>query len=498
MHPVDPTSDLRLLLVSRHPLLVVRVDDEERFLGVIRRAAADAGMMLWTWSMTRGLARDGMPVQPATADLAQALSFAGELRDPSVFAFLDVRAALGDAGVVRRLKEFALDERPGQTVVLTAPDLTVPPELDGVALPWTLEPPDATEVEALVRRVTDELVARGLGVALDDDGIAELIEAVRGVSLPEAERLILREAITGGGLDADEVADIRDAKAELLADDGVLELVPTDERGLDAVGGMARLKDWLRVRGRGFDRGAREFGLEAPRGVLLTGVPGSGKSLIAKTLARSWGLPLVLLDPGAIYGMYVGESETRLRRALRTVEAMAPVVLWVDEIEKGFSAGHASGDGGTSMRVLGSFLRWLQDRPDGVFLVATCNDVGRLPPEVLRRGRFDETFFVDLPEGSERTTILALHLRARRRDPDTFDLERVSLATDGFSGAELEGVVVAALYRAFAAGAEITTQDLLTEASATTPLSRSREHEIEAMRAWAGGRAVPAGGVAPS
>jgi AAA+ superfamily predicted ATPase len=497
MHLVDPTSDLRLLLVSRHPLIVVRVDDEARFLGVLRRAATDTGMQLWTWSAARGFASDGLPPQPSTADITQALSFADGLTDPSVFVFLDVKAALADAKVVRRLKEFVLEEPVGQTIVLTSPDLTMPAELDGVALPWTLEPPDVQEVATLVRQVTGELVERGLAITLDDAAFAALTEAVRGISLPEAERLILREAMTEGGLDGEDVAEIREAKAELLADDGVLELVPTDVRGLDAVGGMDALKDWLRVRGRGFEPEARAFGLDAPRGVLLTGVPGCGKSLIAKTMARAWSLPLVLLDPGAIYGSFVGESEARMRRALRTVEAMAPVVLWVDEIEKGFAASQRSGDGGTSMRVLGSFLRWLQERPDGVFLVATCNDIGAMPPELLRRGRFDETFFVDLPDARERAEILALQLRERERDAAAFDLGALAARTEGFSGAELEGVVVAALYRAFADGAELTTGRIEAEALATTPLARSRADEIASMRAWADGRAVFAGAAPP-
>lgn len=201
----------------------------------------------------------------------------------------------------------------------------------------------------------------------------------------------------------------------------------------------------------------------------------------------------MLLDPGAIYGSFVGESESRLRRALRTAEAMAPVALWIDEIEKGFSAGERGGDGGTSMRVLGSFLRWLQDRPGGVFLVATCNDIDELPTELLRKGRFDETFFVDLPDDAERRAVLALHMRRRGRDPTSFDLAHLAALTDGFSGAELEGLVVAALYRAFSVDGDITTDALAREASATTPLARSRSQDIERMRAWARGRAVLAG-----
>lgn len=472
---------------------MARVDDESRFLTVLRRAAADAGMAMWTWSAVRGFGRDGMPPQPATSGIAQALSFADELRDPAVFVFLDAGPALSDPSVVRRIKEFALAEPADQTVMLTASDVAVPAELDGIALQWTLHPPDAVEVERFVRRLVGELVERGMAVGLDDVAVESMAEAVRGVSLPEAERLILREAMAEGGLDRNDIADIRDAKAELLADDGVLELIPTDELGLDSVGGMENLKEWLRVRGRGFDPAAREFGLDAPRGVLLTGVPGCGKSLVAKTLARAWNLPLVLLDPGAIYGSFVGESESRLRRALRTAEAMAPVALWIDEIEKGFSAGERGGDGGTSMRVLGSFLRWLQDRPGGVFLVATCNDIDELPTELLRKGRFDETFFVDLPDDAERRAVLALHMRRRGRDPTSFDLAHLAALTDGFSGAELEGLVVAALYRAFSVDGDITTDALAREASATTPLARSRSQDIERMRAWARGRAVLAG-----
>jgi len=284
---------------------------------------------------------------------------------------------------------------------------------------------------------------------------------------------------------------VRTLKAELLEEDGLLELVPV-EGDLDDVGGMERLKEWLALRARAFEPEAAAFGVEAPRGVLLTGVPGCGKSLVAKTLARTWGLPLVLLDPGRIYGPYLGESERRLERALKTVDAMAPIVLWVDEIEKGFAAGRDLGDSGVSHRVLGSFLRWMQDRPAGVFVVATCNDVGSLPPEFVRRGRFDEIFFVDLPREDERVEIARGQLRRRAREPRSFDLAAVAAATEGFSGAEIEGAIVAALYRAYSDGTELSTEAIVREARATTPLSRTRAEEIGALRAWAAGRATPA------
>jgi SpoVK/Ycf46/Vps4 family AAA+-type ATPase len=355
-----------------------------------------------------------------------------------------------------------------------------------------MEPPSKQEVEVLVRRVVADLTARKFAVAIGDPEVDGLVEAVQGLSLPEAERLILRAALADGKLDPDDVAGVRNAKAELLESDGVLELIATDVGTLDQVGGMDNLKKWLAIRGRGFEAKAREYGLEPPRGVLLTGVPGCGKSLVAKTLARTWGMPLVLLDPGSIYGSFVGESEARLRSALDTVEAMAPVVVWLDEIEKGFAAGSGSGDSGVSQRILGTFLRWMQERPPGVFLVATSNDVAKLPPELLRRGRFDEIFFVDLPRSDERRAVFELHLRKRKRDPAAFDLEALVAASDGFSGAEIEGAIVGAMYRSYSAGTELATQDVLTELSQTTPLSRTRAEDIIAMRLWAQGRATPA------
>lgn len=265
-----------------------------------------------------------------------------------------------------------------------------------------------------------------------------------------------------------------------------------DERGLEAVGGLENLKEWLRIRGRAFEPAARDFGLEPPRGVLLTGVPGCGKSLVAKTLARAWNLSLVLLDPVRLYGPYVGESETRLDSSLATVEAMAPSVLWVDEIEKGFAAGTSGGDSGVSQRVLGSFLRWMQDRLAGVFVVATCNDVTLLPPEFLRRGRFDEIFFVDLPRPDERAAILRIQLQRRGRDPSAFDVERLAAASDAFSGAELEGAIVSAMYRVYADGIDLSTEAIAAEVQASVPLSRTRAESISELRAWAEGRAIPA------
>jgi AAA+ superfamily predicted ATPase len=486
---MDNTADLRLLLASRHPLIVAETRDETRLMDNIARAATALGLPVWVWSATRGLARTGHPPQYGTADPAGALAFIADL-GPGVFVFADVHRALEDPVLVRRIKEFAQSPRPGQTLILTGPVRAVPPELDGLALPWTLRPPSWEELQELVTRTSRDLRDRGFPVSLDRVGISSLVDALRGLSVAEAERLIRQATLEDGALGPDEVASVRTAKAALLGAGGTVELVVGVDGTLDSVGGMGRLKEWLRLRARAMEPNAREFGLEPPRGILLTGIPGCGKSLVAKTLARTWGLPLLLLDPGTLYGPYVGESEQRLRDALATVEAMAPAVVWVDEIEKGFSTGR--GDGGVSARILGTFLRWMQERPDGVFLVATCNDVESLPPEILRKGRFDEVFFVDLPGPVERGEIFRVHLASRGRAPARFGLSRLAAAAEGCSGAEIEAAVVGALYRAYARGSQLTTEDLLGELAATVPLSRARPDDIQRLRVWAEGRAVMA------
>ena len=483
-------DDLRTLIASRHAVLVADVDDEARLLDVVRATAADLGATVWTWSATRGLARDGMGSQAGTQDLRGALAFVADVRLPLVAVFLDAAPLWDDDLGLRAVKEFGLAGPAGRTLVLTS-HRPVPEQLRGVALGWRLRPPTREEVEQLTGRVVAQVRAAGLPVSLPDGGVAELAAAVVGLSLPEAERALLRVAADDGRIDGDDVARVRSLRAEILSEESPLELVVADE-DLDRAGGLARLKGWLAERRRGFEPAARDFGLPAPRGVLLVGVPGCGKSLVAKGISRSWEMPLALLDAGRLYGSFVGESESRLRSALDAVEAMAPVVLWIDELEKAFGGDEGGHDGGVSRRILGTFLRWLQERPDGVFVVATANDVERLPAELLRRGRFDEVFFLDLPTAAERAAILAVLLSRRGRGSDGVDLVAVAAATDGYSGAELEGVVVGAMYAAFTSGVPLGTDSLLAEAAATVPLSRTRAESVAGLRRWAEGRAVPA------
>jgi hypothetical protein len=489
---VDSVADLKVLLASRYPLVLADEQDEQRFMDLLRSASAELRLAVWVWSATRGLARDGMAPQYGTAEPATALQFVAGLTDPGVFAFLDPAPLLRDPVTVRRIKELAQGTRGGTSLVFAGANLEAPPELDGLAVPWSMPPPSRDELETLVRDTVRQLTERNLAVGLDDDGIRELAESVRGLSASAAVRLVQQAAFSDGRLDASDLPGVRAAKAQLLDTDGPLELVQSAGT-LDLVGGMARLKEWLAIRARAMLPEAAAAGIDPPRGVLLTGVPGCGKSLVAKTVSGAWGLPLLLLDPARLYGPYVGQSEQRLQSALDSAEAMSPAVLWVDEIEKGFSGGPESGDSGVSTRLLGTFLRWMQDRPPGVFIVATANEVTSLPPEFLRKGRFDEIFFVDLPTAPEREAIFRLHLARRAHDPAGFDLPGLAAATDGFSGAEIEAAVVGASYRAFAAGRPLGAADLSAEIAQTVPLSRSRAEDLRALREWAAGRAVPVG-----
>ena len=330
------------------------------------------------------------------------------------------------------------------------------------------------------------------------DGAADLEILVRSryplilvETLEEARRALRRAMLTDGRLDPTDFDRLLASKREALGRDGLLEYyAPSDTR--EPVAGLTGLKAWLAKRRAAFSDEAREFGLEAPRGILLLGVQGCGKSLIARSIAGSWQIPLARLDPGSLFDKYIGETERNLRRALQSVEAMAPVVLWIDEIEKGFSARAGDEDGGTSRRFLGSFLTWFQERTADVFVVATANDISTLPPELLRKGRFDEIFFVDLPSDAERASILKVHLEKRGRDPADFDLELLAGLSDGFSGSELEQAIVAGLYTAFDAGAALDTDILRQEIDAAIPLSVTMSERVEALREWARGRAVPA------
>lgn len=486
--------DLATLVASRFGLLVTDSQDESRIRALLVDVAQRFGIPLWTWSASRGLAVTGGSAQHGTLDIGAALAFVRDVANPGIFAFFDAGPILDTPAATRLAKELAAlpadMPAPGRTIILTGLGPAVPAGLRPQALFWSPPAPSQQENRTLVEHVLAGLAASGFRVNLPEPVRARLAMELAGLTRVQAQQLLVAQAVDDGALAESDLPALRAAKAALMAADSPLDLIAATTT-LDDVGGLDNLKSWLRERGRGFEPAARRFGLEPPRGVLLTGVPGTGKSLVARGIAGTWGMALVALDTGRIHGSLVGESEQRLRSALQAAEAMAPVVLWIDEVEKAFRSG-TDNDSGVGSRTLGMLLRWLQERPEGIFIVATCNDIEAMPPELTRRGRFDEVFFVDLPAAGQRSAILAGHLARRGWDCSAFDLGAVAAATEGYSGAELEATVVGCLYASYAAGTQPDTAALLAEAAEVVPLSVLRAEDVAALRNWARGRATTA------
>jgi hypothetical protein len=492
----DPLHDLELLIRSKYGALLVATAEEDRAQALVERAAWQLQLPLFVWRRATGLRRAGAPSGVyGSQDPRTALSHIISSQLPALYVFHGLGPELDKPEVSDLLREAAqqLAGRSG-AVVLTGPDVKLTEALRPLVGPIRLPVATREEYEGLLARVVRDLTSRmGISVTLTSSEQDRLLANLKGLTLGEAEKLLTRVIVEDGRLDADDVRRVIEAKRDLVERDGLLEYCPTAQ-SLDEIADLVRLKAWLGKR-RAFmedPQRAAAFGLEFPRGVLLVGVPGCGKSLCAKAVAAAWALPLVKLDPGALYDKYIGETEQNFRKALGSAEKLSPLVLWIDEIEKAFAAGGGDEDGGVSQRVLGSFLSWLQERRGDVFVVATANDVQRLPAELLRKGRFDETFFVDLPDEAARGAILDIHLRRRKQAPAGFDLARLAHESPGYSGAELEQVVVSALYTAFSAGGPLTDELLLAELREMPPIASTAREKIAFLREWANGRTVPA------
>lgn len=495
------SPDLSLLVRAGHPVLAIESTDEDRALAMIAAMAAELPRPLTDWSLTKGLREINTSTlvfgnvlsQPGPP--AAALEHVLRSADHSLHVFRDLGPHSRDAKVHRLLRDFPNVGRERQATLILLESLPLPAELRRLALLHEIGWPSATELEQVVRETYQRIKAASLYEVtsrVTRREMEQLIQALRGLTLSEAERVIASTIHQDHALRGDDIPRIIEAKRKLLGSTGVLESVAADFDSND-IGGLENLKRWLTQRRDGYSQRARDFGLEPPRGVLILGVQGCGKSLCAKVVAADWKMPLLRLDPGQLYQKFIGESERHLRDALRQAEAMAPVVLWIDEIEKAFaSATGDSSDGGLSQRMFGSLLTWMQDHRHPIFIVATANDISRLPPELLRKGRFDEVFFVDLPNRAARERILAIHLERRKRQPEQFDLARLADLTEGYSGAELEQLIVAGLYNAFNAGAELTTAHLNQQREGTRSLAEMMPERLAQLRAWAADRCVPA------
>jgi len=485
-------KDLRLLIQSRYPLLYVESYDEERLEQSLVRICRELRIPFFTWSVHQGLHGEDTFSLDETRQPAKLLEEIRARRGPALYLLRDFHPYLSEPAVVRSLRELA--QEPGHlvTVVLCSPAIELPVELRKVAARYRLQLPSPEELRECVLETFNQLKpGRSLHFGLDQTQLGQLVRSLSGMSLSEARRLVTSCVLDDGVLDAADLPKALAAKMEELEESSVLELLGFD-RDSAPLGGLWRLKEWLHRFRAGFSERARQLGLRAPRGVLLVGVQGCGKSLAAKEIAREWGVPLARLDPSRLFDKYIGESERNLRNALETAEALAPIVLWIDEIEKVFASGGSSeADAGLGRRLFGSFLTWMQEREGAVFVAATANDLSSIPPELLRKGRFDEVFFIDLPDAAARREIFTIHLRLRHQKPESFDLEGLARDAEGFSGAEIEQAVVSALYGLVAEGGpELTDARLRAELQRTVPLVRSCREEIDALRRTARERFV--------
>lgn len=493
---MDPARELDILIRAKYPIVYVVTWEERRVEEAVKGIADKLQRKLHTWSVTQGMKppvmRTSGPNKPSSLPSElEALALVHEAEEFTVFLLKDFHAYMKDSRVVRLLRDLAVRLRGrAQTLFVVAPVLNLPVELekDVTVIEFPLPKTDeiGKQVEDVIKAMKDN---KSVDVALEADMRELIVHSAQGLTRDEIESALARSLVECKKLTVDTIIE---EKKQIVRKTGMLEFYPAD-KSLKDVGGHELLKEWLHNRTKSFTDAAREFGIPAPRGILILGVQGCGKSLIAKAIAATWNLPMLKMDVGRIFGSYVGQSEQNMRRAISIAESLAPCVLWMDEMEKGFAGtgGGSVSDSGTTARVFATFLTWMQEKTKPVFLVATANDVSALPPELLRKGRFDEIFFIDLPELEDRKEIFKIHLKKRNRNPSKFKVNDLAQAAVGYSGAEIEQVVVAALNVAFDAGRELTTADLLSEVEKQVPLSRMMAEEIAELRNWARLRARP-------
>jgi SpoVK/Ycf46/Vps4 family AAA+-type ATPase len=490
---VGDLADLELLIKSRTPIVVIETHEERRVLDMLTRLVLRLNQPLFVWSITEGLKRVDLDLgaQPHNSEPTAVLRHIKSSDLDGIYVLLDFHPFLDEAVNARLLKEIAQAHfKNGHHVVLLSHSIDLPQDLHKHSAQLNLELPDK---EKLTEIVKDEAFAwssqnQQQKVKTDRKTLDMLVRNLGGLTISDARRLARKAIVDDGAITEEDLPEVMKAKYELLNQDGLLAFEYETEQFAD-VGGMAGLKRWLNLRKAVFQDDEAMQGLAPPKGILLLGVQGCGKSLVSKAVAGVFGVPLLRLDFGALYNKFFGESEKNLRQALKTAEVMSPCVLWIDEIEKGISTG--DNDGGTSRRVLGTLLTWMAENRKSVFIVATANDIEALPPELVRKGRFDEIFFVDLPGYETRKEIFSIHLDKRKKTIEAFDLVRLAELTEGFSGAEIEQAIVSAMYVVHEKAERLSTDHIIEELERTRPLSVVMAEKIEALREWASSRTVP-------
>ena len=488
-------KELEGLLAAKMPIVAIESHEEAKVLQMAERFATLNERTLWRWSVTEGLRRaNGTENAFNTTRIEDALRHIEKSVSNSIYVFLDAHKFIDDPVVLRQIKDIASKtEFTHRMLVFLSGTLAVPDEISRMTARFRPSLPDQKRITEILNEEARKWKSdTGDQVKASRESLSVLVQHLGGLTEDDVRRLGRMAIRDDGVVTASDIAEVLKAKHEVLSASDVLQLEPGIP-DIGMLGGLANLKRWLKVRREVFMEPSPDSPLPAPKGVLLLGVQGAGKSLAAKCVAGAWQLPLFRMDFGALYQKYHGETEKNIRDALAVANAMQPCVLWMDEIEKGI-AGDRSGesDGGVSKRVLGTLLTWMNDRSSRVFLVATANDVSQLPPELLRKGRFDEIFFVDLPQAAGREEILKIHLAKNKQDPKAFDLARLVAASDGFSGAEIEQAIVAAMYEAYAEKRKLDSEGVEKEMKRTRPLSVVMAEKVAALRAWASERAVSA------
>ena len=494
MMPRDE-HDLELLIASRFPVIAIETHEETRAIALLRQCARRRQLPLRSWSVTAGLqSPDGRGMVPGSQDPAVALRAIAAEVQPAVFALLDFHPYFEHPLHVRLLKEIASahDQVP-HTVALLGHEVAIPPEIDKLSARFELSLPDNDAILAIFKAEVMAWQQRNGNVELQGERevFDLMLRHLSGLAEVDVRRLVRFAIQDDGLLSRDDLPRLIRQKHTILARSSVLSFEIETARFGD-VAGLAALKAWLDRRRAAFLDESGAEGLDVPKGIMLLGVQGCGKSLAAKAVAGAWSVPLMRLDFGALYNKFLGETERNLREALKAADAMAPCVLWIDELEKGISTSDGTSDGGESRRVLGALLTWMAERKSRVFIVATSNDIESLPPELVRKGRLDEIFFVDLPDAASREVIFRIHLKKRGQDPVAFDLAQLAASAAGFSGAEIEQAVVAAHYEANARKSGVSAELILAEIARTRPLSVVMGERIAYLRAWAQDRTVKA------
>ena len=496
MSETNSIKDLLLIIRSQIPIIVIETDEETKVMDIVRRLSSQARLPAFFWSVTEGLVDVNRFVievsQPKFTDPEELVERLERIHTSGIYVLLDFHPFLNDnPKIMRRLKEIALRYHYlKHTIILVSHHVELPDDLKKHSATFEMPVPDAETLESIIKEEAREYFSTfKRKVSSNPQVLKKLVMNLHGLNFTDARRLARKAIYDDGVISESDIPEVNKAKYELLDVDGLLSFEYETAHFSD-VGDLKNLKSWLEKRRVAFEQDNLSDGVDNPKGVLLVGVQGAGKSLAAKSVAGAWGLPLLRLDFAVLYNKYFGETERNLRKALKMAETVCPCVLWIDEIEKSIAAGDY--DSGTSRRVLGTFLTWMAERKKPVFIVATSNDIASLPPELLRKGRMDEIFFVDLPDRNARGDIFSIHLRKRECKPEDFEIEALVEATDGFSGAEIEQAVVSARYLARSSGDILRTEHILEEIGKTRPLSVVMAENIAALRQWAEGRTVRA------